>query len=101
LLAFARAVLADPRVLILDEATANIDARTEALIQGALKELLAHRTSLVIAHRLSTVRSAQLILVLQEGRVAERGTHDELLAAGGIYAELYRHQFREPLRKSA
>ncbi|WP_257462801.1 ABC transporter ATP-binding protein [Archangium lipolyticum] len=96
LLAFARAVIADPRVLILDEATANIDTRTEALIQRALSTLLAGRTSVVIAHRLSTIRNAALILVVDAGRVVERGTHEELLARGGLYAELYHRQFREP-----
>lgn len=95
LLAFARAVLADPAVLILDEATANIDTRTEALIQLALAKLLAGRTSVIIAHRLNTIRHADQILVLEQGRIAERGTHDELLAREGIYAELYRRQFRE------
>ena len=89
LLAFARAVLVDPRVLILDEATSNIDTRTEALIQRALATLLAGRTSLVIAHRLSTIRGASLILVVDQGRIVERGTHDQLLAVGGIYADLH------------
>ncbi len=96
LLAFARAVLANPRVLILDEATANIDTRTETLIQTALTQLVAGRTSIVIAHRLSTIRGADLILVIDAGRIVERGTHDELLAKGGLYADLYRRQFREP-----
>jgi ATP-binding cassette subfamily B multidrug efflux pump len=96
LLSFARAVLADPRVLILDEATANVDTRTEALIQRALETLLAGRTSVVIAHRLSTIRHAHRILVVDQGRIAEQGTHDELLARDGLYAELYRRQFREP-----
>jgi ATP-binding cassette subfamily B protein/subfamily B ATP-binding cassette protein MsbA len=95
LVAFARAVLADPRVLILDEATANIDTRTEALIQKALGTLLAGRTSLVIAHRLSTIRSATLILVVDGGRIVERGTHDELLAKSGRYAELHGQQFAD------
>lgn len=96
LLAFARAVIADPRVLILDEATANIDTRTEAIIQRALSTLLAGRTSVVIAHRLSTIRHANQILVIEGGGIQERGTHDELMAKGGLYAELYRRQFREP-----
>ncbi|MCA1728501.1 MAG: ABC transporter ATP-binding protein/permease [Actinobacteria bacterium] len=95
LLSFARAVLADPRVLILDEATSNIDTRTEALIQEALDTLLQGRTSVVIAHRLSTIRSAGLILVIEAGRIAERGTHDSLLAQNGLYADLYRRQFRK------
>ncbi len=96
LLSFARAVIADPKVLILDEATASIDTRTEALIQHALSTLLAGRSSVVIAHRLSTIRNADLILVIEQGRIVERGTHDELLAHGGIYAELYSRQFKEP-----
>ena len=93
-MAFARAVLTDPQVLILDEATANIDTRTESLIQKALSTLLRKRTALVIAHRLSTVVSADLILVIDAGRVVEQGTHQTLLEAGGRYAELYRRQFR-------
>jgi ATP-binding cassette subfamily B protein/subfamily B ATP-binding cassette protein MsbA len=97
LVSFARAVLADPRILILDEATSNVDTRTEALIQEALSTLLQGRTSVVIAHRLSTIRNADLILVIEAGRIAERGTHTSLLAAGGLYADLYRRQFREPV----
>ncbi len=93
LLAFARAILVDPRLLILDEATANIDSRTEALIQKALGTLLRGRTSLVIAHRLSTIRNADLIVVLEAGKQVEQGSHDSLIALGGRYAELYRHQF--------
>ncbi len=96
LVSFARAVLADPRILILDEATSNVDTRTEALIQEALGTLLRDRTSVVIAHRLSTIRNADVILVIEGGRIAERGTHSSLLAAGGLYADLYRRQFREP-----
>ena len=97
LLSFARAVLANPRILILDEATSNIDTRTEALIQRALGTLLEGRTSIVIAHRLSTIRTADLILVVADGRIAERGNHAELLEKGGLYADLYRRQFREPV----
>jgi ATP-binding cassette subfamily B protein/subfamily B ATP-binding cassette protein MsbA len=95
LIGIARAILADPRILILDEATSSVDTRTEALIQAALKTLLQGRTSFVIAHRLSTVRDADLVLVLQHGEIAERGAHDELLARDGLYAELYRRQFRD------
>jgi ATP-binding cassette, subfamily B, multidrug efflux pump len=96
LVSFARAVLADPRILILDEATSNIDTRTEALIQTALRTLLRGRTSVVIAHRLSTIRNADVILVVESGRVVERGTHASLLFSDGLYADLYRRQFREP-----
>ena len=96
LVSFARAVLADPRILILDEATSNIDTRTEALIQKALGTLMRGRTSVVIAHRLSTIRNADLILVVESGRIAEHGTHASLLASAGLYADLYRRQFREP-----
>jgi ATP-binding cassette subfamily B protein/subfamily B ATP-binding cassette protein MsbA len=94
LVAFARAVLAEPRILILDEATANIDTRTEGIIQRALTTLLHGRTSIVIAHRLSTIRSADLILVIEAGKIVERGTHDELIARDGVYADLHKRQFR-------
>jgi ABC-type multidrug transport system fused ATPase/permease subunit len=95
-LTIARLLLAQPRVVILDEATAHLDSTSEAAVQAALAEALAGRTSLVIAHRLSTIRAADLILVLEDGRIVERGTHLELLAAGGRYEELYRTQFDEP-----
>ncbi len=88
LLSFARAVLADPRILVLDEATASVDSRTEAQIQRALRTLLRGRTAFVIAHRLSTIRSADLIVVIEGGRIAEQGTHTGLLAAGGLYTRL-------------
>ena len=100
LLSFARAVLTDPRILILDEATSNIDTRTEAIIQTALATLLSGRTSIVIAHRLSTIRNADLILVIQDGSIEESGTHAELMQNNGLYAELYRRQFREPVSQS-
>ncbi len=95
LIAFARAVLADPRILILDEATASVDTRTEVLIQQALSRLLRGRTSFVIAHRLSTIRNADQVLMIQDGRIVERGTHDELLAKRGAYFALYSKQFAE------
>jgi ATP-binding cassette subfamily B protein/subfamily B ATP-binding cassette protein MsbA len=95
LISLARAVLADPRILILDEATASVDTRTELVIQDALKQLLQGRTSFVIAHRLSTVRDADQVYVLEDGRIVEQGAHEELLAQGGAYSELYARQFRE------
>lgn len=95
LVAIARALLADPRLLILDEATSSVDTRTELLIQQALQQLLRGRTSFVIAHRLSTIRHADLVLVIHNGRIVERGAHDDLLARNGLYAELYRRQFRD------
>ena len=88
-------MLTDPRILILDEATSNIDTRTEAIIQTALATLLRGRTSVAIAHRLSTIRNADLILAVRDGRIVERGTHEELLSRDGLYADLYRRQFRE------
>jgi ABC-type multidrug transport system fused ATPase/permease subunit len=95
LLGIARALLRDPRILILDEATSSVDSRTEALIQSALQTLLQGRTSFVIAHRLSTIRDADQVLVMQSGQIVERGTHNQLLARNGLYADLYRRQFRD------
>ena len=97
LLTIARAFLADPQILILDEATSSVDTRTEVLIQRAMRRLMEGRTSFVIAHRLSTIRDADTILVMNEGRIVETGTHEELLAAGGFYHELYASQFEEAL----
>ena len=93
LLTIARAILADPKILILDEATSSVDTRTEVLIQKAMDNLMKGRTSFVIAHRLSTIRDADLILVMKDGDIVEQGTHEELLARGGFYADLYNSQF--------
>jgi ABC-type multidrug transport system fused ATPase/permease subunit len=94
-LTIARILLARPRVVILDEATAHLDSTSEAEVQAALADALTGRTAIVIAHRLSTIRDADTILVVEDGRIVERGTHNELLAAGGRYAELYRTQFED------
>jgi len=93
LLCIARALLVDPRILIMDEATSSVDTVTEGLIQGALARLLAGRTAIVIAHRLSTVRNAQRIYVIDGGQIVEQGSHDELVARGGLYRDLYERQF--------
>ena len=93
LISFARAILANPRIFVLDEATSSIDTKTEALIQEAISTLLTGRTSFLIAHRLSTIRKADLILVVRAGKIIERGTHQELMALGGYYADLYNKQF--------
>lgn len=100
LLAIARAILANPRILILDEATSSVDTRTERLIQSALERLLEGRTAFVIAHRLSTIRNADLVLVVHEGEIIERGRHEELLAQQGFYYRLYMSQFRRDLVKA-
>jgi ATP-binding cassette subfamily B protein len=100
LLTIARAFLADPPILILDEATSSVDTRTEVLIQRAMARLMAGRTTFVIAHRLSTIRDADLILVMERGHIVEQGTHDELLARGGAYADLYQSQFGEALAEA-
>ena len=94
LISIARAVLADPRILILDEATSSVDTRTEAHIQEALLRLLEGRTAFVIAHRLSTIRNADTVLVINDHRIIERGTHDELISLEGFYHNLYMTQFR-------
>jgi ATP-binding cassette subfamily B protein len=93
LLTIARAFLANPTILILDEATSSVDTRTEVLIQDAMAALRSQRTSFVIAHRLSTIRNADTILVMEAGRIVEQGDHDDLLARGGAYARLYNAQF--------
>ena len=95
LLTIARAILADPKILILDEATSSVDTRTELLIQKAMDNLMEGRTSFVIAHRLSTIKDADLILVINDGDIVEQGNHEELLAKGGFYANLYNSQFAD------
>ncbi|ANS76195.1 ABC transporter [Paenibacillus yonginensis] len=101
LLTIARAILADPAILILDEATSSVDTRTEVYIQNAMNELMKGRTSFVIAHRLSTIKGADLILVMNQGTVIEQGTHDELMAQNGFYADLYNSQFSDDAEPSA
>ena len=95
LISFARAILSDPRILILDEATASVDTMTEAKIQSAMESVTAGRTCLMIAHRLSTVRNADLILVVKNGKIVEQGTHAELLKKHGYYHELYTRQYED------
>ncbi len=92
--AIARALLKDPRILILDEATSSLDSESEALVQAALERLMVGRTTFVIAHRLSTVKGADTLLVMDGGRIVQRGTHQALLAEGGLYSELFERQFR-------
>ena len=95
LLTIARAMVADPKILILDEATSSVDTRTEILIQQAMNNLMKGRTSFIIAHRLSTIRDADLILVMRDGDIVEQGNHEELLERNGFYAELYNSQFEK------
>ena len=95
LLTIARAFLADPKILILDEATSSVDTRTEVLIQKGMEKLMENRTSFVIAHRLSTIRDADLILVMKDGDIVEAGNHEELMKADGFYTKLYNSQFEE------
>ena len=94
MLTIARAMLLDSKMLIMDEATSNVDTQTEQKIQAAMRQLMQGRTSFVIAHRLSTIQNADHILVVQDGDIVEQGTHAELLAKGGLYAKLYRSQFQ-------
>jgi ATP-binding cassette subfamily B protein len=96
-IALARVILKDPKILVLDEATSHLDSESESLIQEALKRVMAGRTSIVIAHRLSTILAADLILVMDRGQIVERGTHEELLRAGGLYAQLYETQFKREM----
>ena len=91
----ARALLRDAPILLLDEATSALDAQSEAVVQAALERLSAGRTTLVIAHRLATIRAADKIVVMEQGRVVDEGTHDDLISRGGLYADLYRLQFSE------
>jgi len=101
LVSFARALLRDPALLILDEATSSIDPYTDLLIRKAMKILLKNRTSVIIAHRLSTVRNADRILVINGGKIIEEGNHRELMKKGGLYSHLYRMQFKEPEKPTA
>jgi len=95
LLSFARALVYDPKILVLDEATSSVDTETEYLVQDALRKFMEERTSIIIAHRLSTIRNVDRIIVLHKGRISEQGTHGELLATGGLYSKLYELQFQD------
>ena len=95
LISFARAILTNPSIFVLDEATSSVDTETEQLIQHAIQKVLAGRTSFIIAHRLSTIRSADRILVIQNGKITEDGTHQQLIAKQGYYYQLYTNQFQE------
>ena len=95
LISFARAILANPRIVVLDEATASVDTLTEQKVQAAINQVIKGRTSIVIAHRLSTVKDADIILVVRGGKIIEQGRHDELLAKKGYYAELWQRQFED------
>jgi ATP-binding cassette subfamily B protein len=100
LVSLARAILADPAILVLDEATSSVDTETERLVQDAIEAVLAGRTSFVVAHRLSTIIEADLIIVMKNGKVAEKGRHEELMAAGGYYRRLYSAQFAKEEERS-
>ena len=100
LLTITRAIVANSPILILDEATSNVDTRTEEIIQKAMNKLMEGRTSFVIAHRLSTIRNADVILFMEHGRIIERGKHEELLAKNGAYAKLYNSQFTEEMEEA-
>jgi ATP-binding cassette subfamily B protein len=95
LLTIARAILADPKILILDEATSSVDTRTEVLIQKAMDELMKGRTTFIIAHRLSTIKNADMILVMKDGDIIETGNHEDLMKKNGFYTNLYNSQFEE------
>jgi ATP-binding cassette subfamily B protein len=95
LISFIRAMVYDPKILVLDEATSSVDSETESMIQEAIDKMMSHRTSIVIAHRLSTIRKADKIIVMEKGEIRERGRHEELLEANGPYAQLHRMQFKE------
>jgi ATP-binding cassette subfamily B protein len=95
LISFARVLISDPRILVLDEATSSVDTETEILIRDALHVLMSGRTTIAIAHRLSTILAADVIFVVDRGKIVERGRHEELLALGGLYAQLYEQQFRD------
>ncbi len=95
LISFVRALVHDPKIIVLDEATSSVDTETEELIQNAIEKLMKGRTAIVIAHRLSTIQKANKIIVLDKGEIQEKGTHDELLERGGFYANLYRMQYKE------